>query len=622
MDTAAQSSASLPWEITSQILLEACQLDPSVAYALAHVSRDVCALTAIERFRTVILTSAVSLARFFLLVSESKVFEIIVQEWGLPRAFADVLTINLLQVERRAAECNSSLTLRDLLAQEFGCTVTPADRWVGIDVPSHDEGAAMEELYPAAQPSISDSTNAIAKQRHSISYPKGKPLCEFVENLIIDIDPSTSAEANLAAYPSSAPPASAIRNMMTRLDDFGSDADELSSLEKPSQAQGKSICVCGGSIIQLDDNMDGFRTLVSENLAAILKDKYNAPWSLYQKISQLPSRHGHRLCDLLREFPNVERLSLGADEFFLFADSFTSSVLAPSELTFVYSGDEESLKKLTRYTRIDNEHMGIRQRLRKVHVIGIEPRSPLTGVTMPFEELNRLRAGALTLGSYLFWACPTLSPSKPLKEPTIATPGVTHLRYDTRKFGFRPVEFTASKLRYFLREPCVLQETTNNRAKEMLTKWGVGGFKRLQLAWQVPSDQQRFQATTAAARSRYSGDWPRENKDVWTERSDRDLSPTFGHELVEAIRQAYGWNKKPSWESQFLEDLAQAQTSEEESLTLALSTGLSTGENERVQIGFEIRLPASLVRLEGRAAFDKEERIRLLLESARGRRSA
>lgn len=38
-----------------------------------------------------------------------------------------------------------------------------------------------------------------------------------------------------------------------------------------------------------------------------------------------------------------------------------------------------------------------------------------------------------------------------------------------------------------------------------------------------------------------NGGWPREIKDTWTERSDRDLSPTFSHELAHTFQQTYGW---------------------------------------------------------------------------------
>lgn len=98
----------------------------------------------------------------------------------------------------------------------------------------------------------------------------------------------------------------------------------------------------------------------------------------------------------------------------------------------------------------------------------------------------------------------------------------------------------------------------------MLRAWGVGAFAKLQLSW---SDRNapRAEDLPGWRRARYSaieksegippsasdkgagnhlllsGGWPRETRDVWTERSDRDQSATFEGELADCVWSLFGW---------------------------------------------------------------------------------
>ncbi|KDN53018.1 hypothetical protein K437DRAFT_253671 [Tilletiaria anomala UBC 951] len=774
----------LPPEILHDILLLACDLDPRIPHTLAYVSHAVCALTAPARFKTVVLTSEASLASFWLLLQLHNVTRLVCDEWALPTAFADALTVRATEVEAQLQLGNDAAT-RAVLMQQFGCTINPKERWSSIDCGPRRNDASryqgIEPLYPE-RPSETqqlDAADSTQRRYKYLSYPTEKPLSQYIENLLIDLDPCTIPEPT--PLPSDA-----------RLQDQD-DADEAPDLFPAPRTQGGQQQ--RGNILMLTDELDTLRERIASHLSLILQLVYNAPWHLVQKVRQLPVRHGHRLCHMLEHVPNVQRLSLGGMELQAFSGCFSARELCPRELTLVHNGDDESLDMLVKSfggaaeevsvleEKASSHSMrtrsgesfpakqrqtgpayilpGIRQRLEKLHVIGIDPRSPLTGVSVPFPQFYALRAGAIMPGSYieacieaeetfaksqkacmamLFdhlqksgcaieperLACMSEDELKKLGFPAVLcrgvdedvhssdllatwrrvaprslsrarhlqclspediSKGVRYLRYDTPKFSLRPVEVIGSKLRYFIQELCdsanimnvAGQSGTVTRgecsAQDAVRAWGAGTFVKLQLAWQTAQGSAMPNATSAAHRSRFSsfvpfafsssstipsngisgahsaaGGWPREVKDVWTERTDRDLPLSFGHELVEAVRQAFGWAKPPQWESSFLSSLRQGDSPTIRAHAANLGplidrimgefsvadgsavNGFASvmgdyqgGGGGRIPADFstfELRRPSEFMRFEGSAAFEKEERIRLFLDSAAGGKGA
>ena len=114
---------------------------------------------------------------------------------------------------------------------------------------------------------------------------------------------------------------------------------------------------------------------------------------------------------------------------------------------------------------------------------------------------------------------------------------------------------------------------------------------------------------------------------MWTERADRDLNPTFGHELVEGMRQLFGWITPPQSESSFLQSIrAGFDTPTEERLRqlseavgdIAQQRSPDPDATEQPKLCFGIRLPATFMRFEGEAAFEKTQRVALFLDSCAG----
>lgn len=160
---------------------------------------------------------------------------------------------------------------------------------------------------------------------------------------------------------------------------------------------------------------------------------------------------------------------------------------------------------------------GIRQRLRKVHLIGIDPHSPMSGVPIPIASLDALRAGSVSPHSYLANCLSSLEDGHYLSSPKVDEPlwtdddvstGVTHIRYTTRRFGLRPVETTASQLRVFVQELAadralsISDKERDSLAECLMAEWGVGRFQCLQISWASKEEWERQAQARASLRKR------------------------------------------------------------------------------------------------------------------------
>lgn len=215
----------------------------------------------------------------------------------------------------------------------------------------------------------------------------------------------------------------------------------------------------------------------------------------------------------------------------------------------------------------------------------------------------------------------------------------------------------------------VLEDASDEAA--ILRSWGVGRFERLQLAWEAKgapkaedlpwARRARFTAvesTTADDKAAdgkstaggFGGGWPREARDVWTERSDRELVSTFQAELIECVQELYGWSavaQPPRTEDApqsslrylfappnrgeygpliasdagpSLQVVAQA-LSQITNRPVSTRNESTTNEDQKT-LGFAVRAPSTLLKLGGAAAFEKEARIAYFLDRARGERGA
>ncbi|EST08665.2 hypothetical protein PSEUBRA_001740 [Kalmanozyma brasiliensis GHG001] len=372
-----------------------------------------------------------------------------------------------------------------------------------------------------------------------------------------------------------------------------------------------------------------------------------------------PGHLPHRVYSILRHFQHVNYLALGPVEVKLLRVHSVS----PAKMLCLADGDD-ALKCIL-YTpphpisyagRIRHTHQEalwradgsgnwrpsleqFRRRLRSLHFICIDPKSELSGISMPFKEVDAMRSGSFGSLSFLrqmadhelsglpprlsheekqnalaskWYIWPAEDPkgkrrhvegSDPLAPGTATASsadesttmaeldpfeneysrirpsfwtdfqqGVTKIRYDTRKFAFRPCEITASRLKPFFEE---LSTTGGNAAhshsenpsasfthsgprhaaphrgaghfskpdpggqhsreastskQAALNSFGCNQFQQLHLCWDpVPGAEGVDQTATAnnpaagtvpSAMSKLSlnggSDWPAERHDIWT----------------------------------------------------------------------------------------------------------
>ena len=388
----------------------------------------------------------------------------------------------------------------------------------------------------------------------------------------------------------------------------------------------------------------------------------------------------------------IERLLEGLDGLAL--DHLSLGVNATSVLHKI-DGKATSIKEMTavitgphgcQYLKVES--------LQRLHLIGVDPDSKTSGMSPPWAHLDSASRG------------------KFLRR-------LTHLRYDTRKFSFKPAEIFATRLRIMLQEYTVESQSSSRaevesvdsyshngprhaaptrnagyrhqlgiasssltpvhhmrgdaRADYLREEMGVGRLDFLQFAWDPMSiSEKREEDIPAHQRARYSalnqqnggaedpardtGGWPRERRGAWTERSDRDVAPSFGVELRDAINALYGWHT-PGIEAAG-KFLARKETLSLDELKLAKNVAFSPDHavemisrirdgfreedrlhlsemqsklsNEMTRQGLEvpcklqygIRAPQSLIHLGGKVPFEPEDRLALFEDRARGGKGA
>lgn len=275
------------------------------------------------------------------------------------------------------------------------------------------------------------------------------------------------------------------------------------------------------------------------------------------------------------------------------------------------------------------------------------------------------------------------------------------VRWDTRRFAFQPIEITVRRLAPLLREICfadnsrrgdnttttcdftysgprhaapshgagrsngvscagdatsVWEEETEHA--KMLRKAGVGRFRRLEFAWDLPPKllEAQLQANSdVSAGGQQRGGWPRESHDVWTQRNMHGRAQTFRSEFLEAVTDAYGWapagaSRKPqreeakSWLSQYrfvapgaghmvdtaaskpgsLGEYQQVLDFIEEQMSLHDQQRAPEHKKEQsTRIGrklkYAMRAPSTVFKLgQSTAALDSETRLALFLDRAQG----
>jgi hypothetical protein len=150
---------------------------------------------------------------------------------------------------------------------------------------------------------------------------------------------------------------------------------------------------------------------------------------------------------------SLQHLSLGVDE----TDALDWGALhdlSVDELTLVlrrdYSGDL---------------HVDMTPNVRRLHLVGQDPKSELTGVEPPWTLLRCL-------------ASPILSTSLSV-VPTLSHRKLTHIRYDTRRFSLKPAEITAKRLRPLLQEctvaPTLLPLRTHDTGRDVAAAFQFTG---------------------------------------------------------------------------------------------------------------------------------------------------
>lgn len=374
---------------------------------------------------------------------------------------------------------------------------------------------------------------------------------------------------------------------------------------------------------------------------------------------------------------SLDHLSIGAGGLYLVNALPEKHLL--KELTVVYTSDEGPLW----------DDMLPHSQMERLHIIGIDGKSSRSGEEPPWHLLTRLGSSG-----------PDHAPSQHQ---------LTHLRYDTRKFSFKPAEIFASRLRPLLQEVTIKPDSsTTSNGTSALAPAGyqhsgprhaapakgagnahttsrssltpvqhlpdseaagvlrervlVGHLDFLQFAWEpMANDEKRAEDVPWSERVRFSngkssdtaaadtGGWPREVRGAWTERSDRDLAPSFAVELRDAINSLYGWDA-PGIEAagKFVARRDCLPDNQQQNClrNIAFSPDRAGELVERIKDGFKpvdkdnlhrmaalldqpaptlqygVRAPRSLVHLGGRVPFERQDRLALFEDRARGGKGA
>ncbi|WFC95648.1 hypothetical protein MBRA1_002300 [Malassezia brasiliensis] len=280
---------------------------------------------------------------------------------------------------------------------------------------------------------------------------------------------------------------------------------------------------------------------------------------LLTTLAELPADVRQRMVsehEFLAYFPNLDALSLGSAETQAFSACLDK--VSPVSLRLVYNGNESLLRTIFPPYPSANAARGaytvpqtwrervpvLRRRLRYLHITGVDPQSELTGLPMPIDVLEPLCVGSTSPGSFLH-AYLVLNANKQIDLSQDAldldwTPGVTYLRYDTRKFSYRPTDIMASRLRPFFQQLSVEGEDV------LLEKMGASRLLQLDIRWigsgPVLNESEESQRVKLNS-SMFSGGWPRELRGAWTDRGQthRTSYESFRYELYESISSLYGW---------------------------------------------------------------------------------
>ncbi|WFD32678.1 hypothetical protein MSPP1_003727 [Malassezia sp. CBS 17886] len=360
---------------------------------------------------------------------------------------------------------------------------------------------------------------------------------------------------------------------------------------------------------------------------------------------------------LLSYFVNIEVLSLGAAELQVLARSM--QCVSPYTLTLVFDGNEELLRDVFGSYTVPSSRSDpgewqrhaprLRRRLRHLHVVGVDPQSELTGLPMPIGILEPLRAGSLRPGGFLHaYAAQTAASAEHgmgnALSPDDWSPGVTHMRYDTRKFSYRPAEIFASRLQPFFQQvgvrnggPHALRAPTH----ALLGALGVGAFARLDIAWRSENQDAKGTSREHAVEAQrvrlssalYTGGWPQELRGAWTDRGQPHASAheAFRYELKEAISNLYGWHVpgraardpiRGAYVDRILAGFNARDREACDQLAAVLAECATAQGAAPVPVDFHVHVPSTFVALgEEQAALLPEDRLALFrrgVDAARG----
>ncbi|WFD24771.1 hypothetical protein MEQU1_003475, partial [Malassezia equina] len=314
-------------------------------------------------------------------------------------------------------------------------------------------------------------------------------------------------------------------------------------------------------------------------------------------------------------FPNVRHLSLGSVETQAFFKSI--QCLSPTYFTVVFDGNETLLSHI--FGGSSNHALcPFRRRLRHLHVIGINPQSELTGLPMPLTILEPLCAGSFSAGSCF----DVRALSARATEDDRATPGVRHLRYDTRKFSFRPLDIFATRLRYFFQRVDATQPSAAD-VQELLDDVGLGVMESLEICWRTDQAHNAREKSNVERQrdllrtSMFTGGWPQELRGAWTDRGIRheNTQEAFRTEFYDAISELYGWDDSPA--CAYLDgayvDRIRAGFGEREHTAIHRVRQLLAP----VDVSLQVRRPASFLHIgEQQAALYVSDRVSLFMEQA------
>lgn len=308
--------------------------------------------------------------------------------------------------------------------------------------------------------------------------------------------------------------------------------------------------------------------------------------------------------EFLSHFTSVQVLSLGSAELRALGESVR--LLAPISLSFVYDGEPSTIEHI----------LAANSRLRHLHVVGVDPGNELAGVAMPIPQLERMCAGSITDESAL----------------ALERAHVEYLRYDTRKFAFRPTDIVASRMYAFFQEPEIaapelLDSQVAAMVRSQLHNIGCGGFNALEVNWHAAPSSYSASGNVRAQISRmtsaeYTGSWPLELRGAWTDQTSghRSSADAFRAEFIESITGLYGWEPRPAqlaewmhYDGQYIDRIMEGFTENErlrlDELYAAISDRIGTGE---FQLRYRARVPAHFLRLgEQYAALLPEDRLSL-----------